>query len=60
MGVGGRLREIPKGKNGKADCAAAFNNEKVAPVGERSRLDLEDAESKEARKGGGDALGGIE
>jgi hypothetical protein len=43
---GGALRtvgEVPEGKDGEAEGAAAFDDEEVAPVGDFAGVDLEDA-----------------
>jgi hypothetical protein len=50
----GRKWQIPKGEEGKGHGTTAFNKEKISPVRERTGMNLEDAESKKAAKGGGD------
>ena len=57
---GGGLRQVGEGEEGEEDGAAAFDDEEVAPVGERAGVDLEDAEGEQAGEGGGDGLGGVE
>lgn len=57
---GGRLGQVGVGEEGEEDGAAAFDDEEVAPGGERAGVDVEDAEGEEAGEGGGDGLGGVE
>lgn len=42
-----RLREIPESEDREGDCATAFHDEEVAPVGQGARVDLEHTECEE-------------
>jgi len=59
-GGGARGGQVPVREEGEEDCAAAFDEEEIAPVGEGAAVDLEDAEGEQAREGAGDGLRGVE
>lgn len=54
------MGEVPEGEEGEEHGANTLDDEEVAPLRERARLNLEDAEGEEAPKGGRDGLSGVE
>lgn len=54
IGFTGRTWQVPEGEEREEYCTGAFNDEEIPPIGQDTRMNVEDAKRKQARKCRGD------